>query len=150
MPDEDAQVSPDGKWVAESFGGVGAFEVNVRGLGAGAGNWQISQGGGTRPVWSKAAKELYYLNQTDGSLMVVSYTVNGESFVLGTPRPASKYKVPPGSNPVRNSFDVHPDGKRIVLIAPAEEDKRDRLTQEAYHVIVNLRAEIESKLGTAR
>lgn len=144
-PDEDAQISPDGKWVAESLGGVGAFEVHVRGLGAGNGNWQISQGGGTRPVWSKAAKELYYLNPTDGSLMVVSYTVNGESFVAGTPRPASKYKAPPWSNPIRNNFDVHPDGKRIVVIAPAEEDKAAPATQDAYHVVVNLRAEIESK-----
>ena len=77
------------------------------------GHWRITTDGGTFPRWSKTSNELFYLNQ--GKVMVVPYTVVGNSFRADKPRVWS----PTGYVPlnVMGPYDVHPDGKRLALVA---------------------------------
>ena len=71
--------SPDGRWIAYQSNESGRAEVFVRPFPGPGGKWQISTGGGRFPRWSQKRHELFYL-APDNRIMVVSYTVDGDSF----------------------------------------------------------------------
>jgi len=115
--ENNPQFSPDGKWLAYVSNATGPFEVWVRPFPGPGGPWQISSGGGLGPVWSKAKQELLYSTLNQG-IMVASYRVEGGAFQRDPPRPWSKTRfLLRGPN---RSFDLHPDGNRIVLAAAPE------------------------------
>jgi hypothetical protein len=56
-------VSPDGRWIAYTSDESGTQEVYVRAFpGTTAGRWQVSNGGGVQPRWSRDGRELYFTN----------------------------------------------------------------------------------------
>jgi Tol biopolymer transport system component len=57
----NAEISPDGRYLAYQSNQSGRFEVYVRPFPeAEKGHWQVSTGGGTRPAWAKSGRELFY------------------------------------------------------------------------------------------
>jgi Tol biopolymer transport system component len=125
--ENNPQFSPDGKWLAYISNASGPFEVYVRPFPGAGGPWQISTGGGQAPEWSKSKPELLYstINQ---EIMVAPYRVEGGGFQRDRPRPWPKARyVLRGP---QRSFDLHPDGNRLVLaLAPENQGavKRDKL-----------------------
>jgi len=108
----------------------GTSEIYVRPL-AGGGKWQVSTGGGGNPIWSPAARQLFYA-APDGRIFVTDYTVDGNSFRRGQPRP---WADKPILNRIGggNIFDVAPDGKRLIVLPnPERTDER----KENLHVTV--------------
>ena len=66
--------------------------------------------------WSKNGRELFY-ETADNRIMVVDYTVNGDSFVPGKPRLWSdKQLFYTGTS----NLDLAPDGKRFAVLALPE------------------------------
>ncbi len=58
--ERDAQVSPDGRWVAYESNEAGFSEIYVQPFpGAGA-KTRVSAQGGTKPRWARSGKELFY------------------------------------------------------------------------------------------
>jgi serine/threonine-protein kinase len=56
-------VSPDGRWLAYEANDSGPFEIYVRPYpDVTSGHWQVSTGGGTRPLWSRDGRELFYVS----------------------------------------------------------------------------------------
>jgi hypothetical protein len=66
-------------------------------------------GGGTRPVWSRDGKELFYIAY-DRQLMV-SAVKGGNKFETGTPRPLFLTH-----QSFTRFFDISPDGRRFLLV----------------------------------
>jgi serine/threonine-protein kinase len=116
----DAAFSPDGKFLAYASNEFGAAnEVFVRSFPGPGGRWKVSSGGGKFPAWSPKTHELFFLG-ADDRIMVAGYTINGDSFVAGAARPWAP--TPVLRDGVRQSFDVAPDGKRVVIFPrPAAE-----------------------------
>src|SRR5215831_2798121 len=56
--------SPDGHWLAYQSQESGHDEVYVTRFPGPSGKWQISNGGGTTPTWSRARRELFFANGT--------------------------------------------------------------------------------------
>jgi Tol biopolymer transport system component len=81
--------SPDGKWLAYANNEAGRMEVYVQPFPSGAGRWQVSTAGGTRPNWRKDSKELFFFS-TDQQMMAVDVGQKGASLELGTPHPCSR------------------------------------------------------------
>jgi serine/threonine-protein kinase len=112
--DYEATFSPDGRWAAYQSDESGIWEVYVRPFAtAAAGNQgrvQVSNRG-WGPVWSRNGRELFYQNVA-GQVMVVGYTVKGESFVADKPRAWTASLAGLGG------FDVAPDGKRLAVTLP--------------------------------
>jgi hypothetical protein len=80
-------------------------------------------------VWSRKGHELFF-RTPNNQIMVAGYTVNGESFAPEKPRVWSEKLL--ANLPVGNpSFDVAPDGRRIVALMPAEGPDA-----QEHHVIV--------------
>ena len=64
-----AQLSPDGRWLAYASDESGTSEVYVQPFPSSGGKWQISSGGGRQPRWRHDGKELFFLTAGGGELM---------------------------------------------------------------------------------
>jgi Tol biopolymer transport system component/predicted Ser/Thr protein kinase len=127
-----ASFSSDGHWLAYSSNESGSSQVYVRAFPDTGGHWQISSNGGTSPVFSRKDKELFFFNIPDDRIMVVSYTVKGDSFVADKPRVWSGQSLALAlSGAVGAQYDVFPNGKRIAAATYAGGPTQ----QDAGHVI---------------
>jgi Tol biopolymer transport system component len=109
-------VSPDGRWLAYEANDSGRFEIYVRPFPeVNSGHWQVSTGGGTRPLWARSGQELFYVSPT-GALMRVG--VERASSWMATPPTLlvkEGYFTFPGGNGGR-TYDISPDGQRFLMI----------------------------------
>jgi len=124
--------SPDGRWLAYASNESGKFEVYVRAFPPPAsgqgGKWQISTSGGSRPLWSRNGRELFYQEVPAlDRLMVVNYSVNGDSFVAEKPR--VWIEKLPGAD-----IDLAPDGKRVAVLVPVDTPEAQRAAHEVTFV----------------
>jgi serine/threonine-protein kinase len=120
--------SPDGRWLAYWSDETGRPEIFVASYPPGGGKWQVSDGGGTQPMWRADGRELFY--RTDEGLMSVTVSAEGESFRAG--KPEILFEGPflgglrgvllPGFN--FPDYDVAADGKRFVMFAGDTEGAR--------------------------
>ena len=77
------ELSPDGRWIAYQSDESGQYEVYVRPYPDWtAGRWQVTQAGGTAPLWSRSGRELFYRSGT-GALMAAE-VMSGPTFTTGT------------------------------------------------------------------
>ncbi len=110
--DGAASFSPDGRWLAYESNESGRPEIYVRPFpmpASGGGKWQVSNNGGTWPIWPAKGREILY--RSGDQVMAVAYMATGDSFSNEKPRIlATTSNAAPG-------FDVAPDG-RLVLMTP--------------------------------
>ena len=114
--ERDAEVSPDGRWVAYGSNESGQSEVYVRPFPkADGGRWQVSTRGGVWPLWARSGRELFYVVEP-GRMMAVPIQP-GPTFAYGTPQVVFErpYYVGGGGR----SYDVSPDGQRFLMIKDA-------------------------------
>jgi Tol biopolymer transport system component len=118
----NARISPDGKWVAYAANPTERFEIYVQPFPGPGERVQVSSGGGNLAVWSPYKSELYYVGPAQTQLMVVPYSVSGQSFVPEKPRPwaEARFSAPPPMSAYGPGFDIHPDGERFA-VAPLSE-----------------------------
>jgi serine/threonine-protein kinase len=108
-------VSPDGRWLAYEANDSGRFEIFVRPFpNVNSARWQVSNDGGTRPLWTPNGRELFYVAPT-GAIMRVGVTPSA-SWTHTTPEVlvTPGYVTQPG-NPGR-MYDISRDGQRLLLI----------------------------------
>jgi serine/threonine protein kinase len=110
-------VSPDGRWLAYEANDSGSFEIHVRPFPVvNDGHWQVSTGGGNRPLWARSGQELLFLSST-GELMRVGVEPSA-TWAATTPTkvlvPSHYYDGAGGY--VGLGYDVSPDGQRFLRI----------------------------------
>ncbi len=131
-------VSPDGRWVAYVSNETDANEVYVRAFPEPAGRWQVSQGGGSEPIWAPDGRTIYYW-RGPAELVAArvqtqpSFAVLGEETVLQG-RYERFFLYP--------QYDIHPDGDRFVMIKNVAGDAVGGIT-----VVVNWFEELRERLG---
>jgi len=103
--------SPDGKWLAYANNETGRMEIYIQPFPGGAGRWQVSTAGGSKPNWRKDGKELYFFS-VDQQMMAVDVSQKGASLQLGTPHALFKATTVSGSS---GAYTVSADGKRFVM-----------------------------------
>ena len=118
--DNQAQVSPDGRFIAYSSNESGTQEVYVMDFPKPTGKWKVSTEGGAEPQWRRDGRELFYLGGRPRKLMAVDVRAVGATFQAGVPRALFEANLDPRTN-VRNRYVVSPDGQRFLIIAPAEQ-----------------------------
>jgi eukaryotic-like serine/threonine-protein kinase len=146
--ESQAQLSPDGRWVAYTSNESGKPEVYVRPFPSGEGRWKVSVKEGMGPRWRGDGRELFYI-ETPGvrqqgglgyNFLAVPVTggANG-SFVAGTPLPLFIHAVTIRT-PNRNEFSyaVSPDGQRFLVLSKP-------VVQESIHVLTNWTKQLEKK-----
>ena len=111
------QISPDGKWIAYTSDESGRPDVYVRSFPEGAAKWAVSNSGGSYPRWRRDGKELFY-RALDGRLMSASVQPAGQGLEFGSPAALFRLVEPQGV--AAYTYDVSPDGKRILALAPSQ------------------------------
>jgi Tol biopolymer transport system component len=81
--DEQPQFAPDGKWIAYTSNESGQPEVYVQPFPTSGSKWQISNGGGTQPMWRHDGKELFFMSE-DRKLYATDIHA-GSTFEFGMP-----------------------------------------------------------------
>jgi serine/threonine-protein kinase len=118
------EFSPDGRYVAYQSRESGRNEVYVRPFPqVDSGRWQISMAGGTRPVWARSGRELFYIDASR-ALTAVQVQTSGSTFSAATPSKlfdAGKYSMP---FPPRH-YDVSADGERFLMVKDAAGDSNE-------------------------
>jgi serine/threonine protein kinase len=145
----NAAFSPNGKWMAYGSNESGITEVYVRAFPDTGGKWQISNGGGTMPRWSRNGTELFFRTMSEPRIMVSTYKTQGNAFVPNKPRVWSEKRFA-GTGPVHN-FDIAPDGKRfVVLMGP--EQSGDLKPDTHVMILLNFFDEVKRRVaaGEAR
>jgi Tol biopolymer transport system component len=121
-----SRISPDGRYVAYVSDESGRFEVYVQTFPVANGRWQISAGGGADPQWSRDRRELFYV-AADRRMMAVPVST-GSAFHAGRETALFKTQLDSLWMDTRNHYDVSPDGRRFVVIAPASERRESPFT----------------------
>jgi len=116
--EQNGTVSPDGRWLAYESNESGQSEIYVRPFpNVDSGRWLVSNGGGTRPHWTRGGRELVYLTSApNGTVTVSALSIDaGTTFAPGTPSTlfTGAYVTPQAGRMV---FDVSRDGERFVMI----------------------------------
>jgi serine/threonine protein kinase len=115
--DADGALSPDDRWLAYVSDETGTYEVYIRSMVDSGGRWQVSNGGGRVPRWSKGGDRLFY--RQEDRIMVVDFSADGDKVTVG--RQAS---FGAGAGEVRSmfeaadSFDVTTEGPRLLVTLP--------------------------------
>ena len=105
------RVSPDGKWLAYQSNETERFEIYVRPFPGSGARAQVSDRGGTEPIWGRDGRSLYYRGPL-GEVIRVAVTT-GASFSIGARQVmlTGDY-LTDSSHP---NWDVAPDGRFLML-----------------------------------
>jgi serine/threonine-protein kinase len=137
--ERNPEVSPNGRWIAYQSDENGPFEIYVRPFSdVSKGKWQVSEQGGSRPVWAPNGAELFYVG-TDQSLMSVAFTERDGAFTPSTPKKVVTLPQQPGV--AQRTYDVSPDGRRFLTIKSEGTNERAQI-----HVVLNWLEELKKKV----
>jgi len=128
--DGGGQFSPDGRWVAYFSDGAGSPEIYVTPFPGPGPRLRVSTAGGGSVRWSPDGREIYFVLRQENHLMAVSVAEAGGTLRLGAPRQI--YAGWLGSHPARAVYDVHPDGRRFLVIKRLPQDAG----QDPSHAVI--------------
>ena len=94
------------------------------------------------PTWSENGIELFY-RTPDSRIMVVTYSVEGDSLRAGRPRLWSEGQF---THIGARNFDLHPDGKRFAVLKAAENSEQTGPTQVT--LVLNWFDEVRRRLAS--
>jgi serine/threonine-protein kinase len=125
-PGLNGDVSPDGRWVAyESAESGQGREIYVRPFpNVDDGRQQVSTNGGTKPVWARDGRTLFY--RQGPSIMAVRTASGPDAVELGTPEVVLAEAGTTAATGGRD-FDVSPDGQRFLVVKPVADPNRREL-----------------------
>ena len=119
-----AVFSPDGRWVLYQSDDSGADEIYVRAFSGPGGRWQVSEGGGTKPLWSQDGRAVFYWSSQ--GLCRREVEAKGEAFELGRLSVTASgrsgistegaFAARDGRILVRRLVDEESDLQRIILV----------------------------------
>jgi dipeptidyl aminopeptidase/acylaminoacyl peptidase len=105
-------VSPDGRYIAYESQPGGIYVRPFPQVTDGS--WQVSTAGGSRPLWARNGRELFYLDQ-ENKLTAVRVQTSGRALVHGSPvrvLDVAYVRALGNSRP----YDVSPDDQRFLMI----------------------------------
>jgi serine/threonine-protein kinase len=122
--ESNPEVSPDGRWLAYQSDESGAIQVYVRPFPAvDTGRWQVSTDGGSRPVWARNGRELFYAASVpadESALRMMAVPIQaGATFAAGAPEQLFEGRFASLGNDVGRNYDVSADGRKFLMINEA-------------------------------
>jgi Tol biopolymer transport system component len=106
------RLSRDGKWLAYYVLNAGTFEVYVTPFPEARTRWLIAEG--TDPAWAPDGNEIYY--RSGPRLMAARLDKAAGVKVL-----QSRIVVDPFLPPLYDDYDIHRDGRTLVMVRPANQ-----------------------------
>ena len=120
---DQAQFSPDTRWIAYHTDETGRFEVYVTPF-PGPGERQlVSSGGAVQPMWRRDGRELYYLG-LNGMLHAVELRPDGKRLQF-TDRPLFQTGIVPSKS--IEQYAPSADGQRFLILKPVDNKVRSSI-----------------------
>jgi len=139
--DDGGVLSPDGRFIAYYSNRSGQNEVFVQPYPKLDGQWQVSKGGGSRPVWSDDGTELFYMDLTTAIWSVPVRT--RPNFDAGN---ATKlFDGPWFVGQSGQTYDVSHDGRRFLMIKEPTSTQAAGLST-TINVVLNWTEELKRRL----
>ena len=136
------EISPDGRWLAYVSDDSGTQQVFVQPFpDVSGGRWQVSTDGGSRPAWSPAGRELFYVTP-NGGIMAVPIE-EGAAFRRRNPVKLFDWPTIASPGPSR-TYDVSRDGQRFLMIKESTGGKQG--TTSPIRMVLNWVEELKEKL----
>jgi serine/threonine-protein kinase len=139
-----AKFSPDGRWLAYCSNESGKPQVYVQAYPGPGAKVQVSNDGGTDPVWRRSGGELFYRN--GDSMIAVAISTN-PTFSAGRPQELWKGHYSHGMSSscglpglTSSNYDVTADGKRFLMI---KDDDQDSATSKQSVVVLGWADEVQ-------
>jgi eukaryotic-like serine/threonine-protein kinase len=134
-------LSPNGQWLTYASSESGRYEIYLRSFVQPGAALQVSVDGGTEPMWSPDGTQIYF--RSDRKMMAAKI-VQGASPAV-TQRRVLFVDMFDGDMPMpHRNYDVTPDGKRFVMIAPTEDAAPETI------VVLNWTTEMRAKIAASR
>jgi serine/threonine-protein kinase len=130
----NAQLSPNGRFIAYQSNESGRFQVYVRPYpDVNSARWPVTTDGGTNPMWGANGAELFYL---DGAMAmtVVPVQTAGRTFSAENPKALFDARIYTADG--TRAYDVAPDGTRLLLIKDGG-TADSKLTPAGVFVVLN-------------
>ena len=118
-PTWGGRLSGDGSWLAYYLLNSGTFEVYVTPFPEGRTRWLIAEG--TDPAWAPDGNELYYRS---GPRLVAARLDKTAGVKVLT----SRIVIDPFLPPLYDDYDIHRDGRTLVLVRPVNQTHGHEVT----------------------
>jgi len=118
---DQAQMSPDGKWIAYNASESGRYEVYVTPFPPTGERYSVSRAGGSQPTWRADGGELYYLT-AEGALNAVKVSVSGGKFSTSDPVELVRPRLASVS-PGLEQYAPHPSGTKFLFLETAGDEQ---------------------------
>jgi serine/threonine-protein kinase len=142
--ESNGEISPDGKWLAFESAESGRLDVYIRPFpNVEASRTVVSTTGGTRPLWSRDGRELFYYVLPD-TIMAVPVRL-GETVSLGSPQVVVKGPYATAVNAGRH-YDVSADGQRFLLLKDVAQADSVRPPSAEIHLVLNWHEELKRRV----
>ena len=106
------------------------------------GRWQVSADGGTKPVWARNGRELFYVDAAN-NLVSVPVQTSEQTFRAGNPTTlfAMPYRT---SLTATREYDVAPDGRFLMIREDTTSDRNQ--TPASMILIQNWLEELQARV----
>jgi eukaryotic-like serine/threonine-protein kinase len=121
--------SPDGRWLAYTSNETARDQVYVQAFPGPGTRHQVTEGGGSAPMWRRDGRELFFL---DGGQMFAAPVSTTHLFSASKPVRLFENRYVANRLLAGFPYDVAPDG-RFLMIKPGEEEQ----TPSRLNVVVN-------------
>jgi Tol biopolymer transport system component len=141
------EISPDGRWMAYMSDESGQYEIYVRPFPeVNSDKWQVSQKGGMNALWSPDGRKLFY--RSGDAVMAVpvgtepTFKPGRAEIVLRGYPPTSFW------GDIQSGWDIHPDGKRFLMLKPVEPTgmASEGEAPRRIHVVLNWFEELKQRV----
>jgi Tol biopolymer transport system component len=141
------ELSPDGRYLAYQSNESGRLEIYVRPFPrVNDGRWQVSTDGGTRAVWARNGRELFFVDPAN-TLTAVPVQTSGTTFATG--HQTKLFAMPSiASLTSPRDYDVAPNGQRFLVIT--ENGARDRNTTAGMIVVQHWLEELKARVAAGK
>jgi dipeptidyl aminopeptidase/acylaminoacyl peptidase len=114
----EAQISPDGRWLAYGSNESGRYEIYLRPFPAGGSRVQVSAAGGAQVRWAPSGKELFYV-APDRRMMAVEVRTSSDAPDVSAPAALFPTTFPSGTNILggKPQYVVTRDGRFLLNTA---------------------------------
>ncbi|OFW20346.1 MAG: hypothetical protein A3H97_20625 [Acidobacteria bacterium RIFCSPLOWO2_02_FULL_65_29] len=116
FPEDEPQLSPDGRWLAYISSESGRFEVYVQPFAGPGRRTRVSINGGGQPRWRADGNEILYL-ALDGTMMSAEAHQSAE-FEVGVVKPLFQTSI--RTVAVEDQFVISRDAQRFLVAIPDE------------------------------
>ena len=148
--ERNAEISPDGHWLAYESNESGQSQIYVRPFPHVAdGQYQVSSGGGRAPAWSPNGHELFFAGRA--SMMAVTvqltptFTFGNPTKLFDAPSIVLDGRFTSNNFGTRRAYDVSRDGQRFLMIKENAVSSEGSATPPSMIVVQNWFEELKKK-----